>query len=58
MHIEPTKILNVHVHCWGLKYDDLQKGKTCDCGTSCRLKTLCLFYFVLESEKIVIISGL
>ena len=29
-----------------------------DRRTSCRLKTLCLFYFVLDSEKIVIMSGL
>ena len=53
MHIKPTRI-----NCWGLEYDDLRKGKTCDRGTSCRLKTLCLFYFVLESEKIVIMSAL
>ena len=49
-------------HFWGFKYDDLHKGKTCDRGTSCHtyleLKLLCLFYFFLESEKIVIMSGL
>ena len=58
MHIKPTKIKTRMYTVWGLKYDDLRKGKTCDGGTSCRLKTLCLFYFVLESEKLVIMSGL
>ena len=27
-------------------------GKTCNRGTSRQLKMICLFYFVLESEKI------
>ena len=58
MHIKPTKIKTYMYTVWGLKYDDLRKGKTCDHGTSCQLKTLCLFYFVIESEKIVIMSGL
>ena len=58
MHIKPTKIKTCMTTVLGLKYDDLRKGKTCDCGTSCCLKTLCLFYFVLESEKKVIMSGL
>ena len=45
---QADKNYNVHVHC----YDDIRKGKMHDRLTSyLELKMLCLFYFVLESEK-------
>ena len=56
---EPTKIKTcMYTVCW----DDLRKGKPATAGpvanTYFELKMLCLFYFVLESEKTAIISGL
>ena len=64
MHTKLGKIKTcMYTVCWGFKYDNLRKGKTYDHKNQSptlylELKMLCLFYFVLESEIIAIISRL
>ena len=58
MHIKRTKIKLCMYTVWGLKYDDFRKDKTCPRGTSFLTENAMFILFVLESEKIVRMSGL